>query len=102
MTEPPSVSAISNGERRLSTVLLLARGRDAPRLINVRANIFVANATRGSTWNWSKAGTVISDVLPVITLIALVARKIMTNKEIFKGVIPLSYARDGLHMLGWF
>jgi hypothetical protein len=47
----------------------------APRLIKVRANIFVANAVFGATWNCIMAGTVIKDVLPVTTLTALVRRK---------------------------
>jgi hypothetical protein len=32
-------------------------------------------------WNWNIAGTVMSEVLPVTTLMALVAKKIRTRKK---------------------
>ena len=47
-----------------------------PKLINVNANMLVATATRESIPNWNIAGTVMIDVLPVITLTLLVAKKI--------------------------
>jgi len=40
-----------------------------------------------------QGGTVISDVLPVITLTALVAKKTITSRKIFNGLISLSYVR---------
>jgi hypothetical protein len=43
--------------------------------MKVRANIFIATAVFGSTWNCIMAGTVTKDVLPVTTLTALVRRK---------------------------
>ena len=44
-------------------------------LRKIRANILVAIAVRGSMPNWNITGTVMSDVLPVITLTELVTKK---------------------------
>ena len=46
-----------------------------PTLMNVRANMLVATAVRGSMSNWNITGTVIREALPVTTLMALVEKK---------------------------
>jgi len=48
-------------------------------LMRVRASMFVATAERGSIPNWSMAGTVMSEVPPVTTLIMLVRKKMTTR-----------------------
>jgi hypothetical protein len=65
------VSTLSRGRRVQSMVLLPKKGSVPPTLMKVRANMFVATATRGSTPNCNRAGMVISEVLPVTTLITL-------------------------------
>jgi hypothetical protein len=50
-----------------------------PKLINVSANMLVATATRESIPNWNIAGTVMIEVLPVMTLTPLVTKKMAIN-----------------------
>ncbi len=77
--EPNNVRTIRNGSRRRFTTGGTRNGREPPKLIRVRANIFVATATRESIPNWNIAGTVMIEVLPVITLTPLVAKKMAIN-----------------------
>ena len=74
--EPSKVRTIKSGNRRRLTTGGRRNGKVPPRLINVNANMLVATATRESIPNWNIAGTVMIDVLPVITLTLLVAKKI--------------------------
>lgn len=68
--EPPAV-----GNRCLSP----QKRRLPPMLRKIRANILVAIAARGSMPNWNITGTVISEVLPVMTLMELVTKKTNIN-----------------------
>jgi hypothetical protein len=67
------------GRRRRSITPSRANGSDPPRLMKIRAIMFVATATCGSIPNSIITGTVISDVLPVTTLMRLVKKKIRTR-----------------------
>jgi hypothetical protein len=78
--EPSNVRAIKSGNRRRFTTGGKRtggkrKGTVPPKLINVSANMFVATATRESIPNWNIAGTVMIEVLPVMTLTPLVAKK---------------------------
>jgi hypothetical protein len=65
-------------------------------LMKTSASMFVATATCGSIPNWIITGTVIRDVLPVTTLIKLVAKKTAIRTSSFgvgtKGIIPTENA----------
>src|ERR1700677_4608426 len=74
--EPSNVRTIKRGNLRRFTTGGRRNGKVPPKLINVNANMLVATATRESIPNWNIAGTVMIDVLPVITLTLLVAKKI--------------------------
>jgi hypothetical protein len=54
--------------------------------MKVSASILVATAERGSIPNWSMAGTVISEVLPVTTLTMLVKKKMARSASSWRGV----------------
>jgi hypothetical protein len=51
--------------------------------MKTRAIMFVATAAWGSIPNWIITGTVISDVLPVTTLITLVRKKTAIRRSSF-------------------
>src|ERR1700677_4366301 len=77
--EPSNVRAIKRGNLRRFTTGGRRNGKVPPKLINVSANMLVATATRESIPNWNIAGTVMIEVLPVITLTPLVAKKMAIN-----------------------
>ena len=70
--EPSNVREISIGRQLRMTSRLFKNGSVPPALMNVRAIILVATAIRGSIRNWNISGTVVSEVLPVTTLVELV------------------------------
>ena len=69
---------------------LRRKGREPPRLMKTRAIMFVAMAAWGSIPNWIITGTVISEVLPVTTLITLVRKKTAISRSSF-GVGTVSW-----------
>src|SRR3984957_7873904 len=73
--EPSNVRTIKRGNRRRFTTGGTRNGKVPPKLMNVKANMLVATATRELIPNWNIAGTVMIEVLPVITLTPLVAKK---------------------------
>lgn len=73
--EPANVRTIRSGNRRRFTTGGRRKGTVPPKLINVSENILVATATREAIPNWNIAGTVMIEVLPVMTLTTLVAKK---------------------------
>jgi hypothetical protein len=77
--EPSNVRTIKRGNRRRFTTGGKRNGKVPPKLINVSANILVATATCELIPNWNIAGTVMIEVLPVITLTPLVAKKMAIN-----------------------
>ena len=78
--EPMRVNKISGEIRFVSIAPRRRKGIVAPTDINVKPNIFVATATRGSTPNWNITGTVIKELLPVTTPMALVMKNSRTSK----------------------
>jgi hypothetical protein len=54
-------------------------GKVPPRLKKVSPNMFVATATRASIPSWNITGTVMTEVLPVTTLIPLVTKTMATK-----------------------
>ena len=73
--EPTNVKVMRSGNRRRFTILVRRNGKVPPTLMKVNANIFVAIATRASIPNWNMDGTVITEVLPVITPMPLDTKK---------------------------
>ena len=69
---------------------LRTKGTEPPRLMKTRAIMFVAMAAWGSMPNWIITGTVISEVLPVTTLITLVRKKTAIKRSSF-GVGTVSW-----------
>lgn len=79
MAEPTTVSEMDRGRRRRSSMPLRAKGSEPPRLMKIRAIILVATAMCDSMPTAIMTGTVMSEVLPVTTLITLVRKKIATR-----------------------
>jgi hypothetical protein len=70
-------------------------------LMNVSANMLVATAPRGSIPNWNIAGTVINEVLPVTTLMLLVAKKMSINAASRKPITILRIYPTRTARLKW-
>jgi hypothetical protein len=81
---------MESGRTWRATTPFRANGNEPPRLMNIKAIMFVATATCGSIPNSIITGTVIKDVLPVTTLIRLVRKKIATRISSLLAGTPLS------------
>ena len=85
MPEPITVKMRPAGRTRRSTTPFPLNGSEPPRLRNMSASMFVATATCGSIPTAIIVGTVMSDVLPVTTLMSAVRKKTTTSRMSFDG-----------------